>query len=46
MSRVLFAEHRLPAPTLQIVRWIWEDLFSPGPLLERLERAFARGRRL
>jgi len=29
----------------QIVRWIWADLLQPEPLLERLRRAFARGRR-
>ena len=29
----------------QVVRWLWEDLRDPQSLLERLERAFARGRR-
>jgi hypothetical protein len=28
----------------QIVRWIWEDLQRPERLLQRLERAFGRGR--
>jgi hypothetical protein len=29
----------------EVVRWLWEDLRDPRSLLERLERAFARGRR-
>ena len=29
----------------QVVRWIWADLYQPAALLERLNRAFARGRR-
>ena len=29
----------------EVVRWLWEDLRDPRRLLERLERAFARGGR-
>ena len=29
----------------QVVRWIWADLYQPATLLQRLNRAFARGRR-
>lgn len=29
----------------EVVRWIWADLRHPDRLVERLERAFARGRR-
>ena len=29
----------------EVVRWLWEDLKDPQSLRERLERAFARGRR-
>jgi hypothetical protein len=29
-------------PGLQVVRWIWDDLYRPGILRERLLRAFAR----
>lgn len=29
----------------QVVRWTWADIDRPGVLRERLERAFARGRR-
>jgi hypothetical protein len=28
----------------QVVRWIWADLYRPGLLRERLDRAFARAR--
>lgn len=27
----------------QVVRWIWSELYRPDELLERLDRAFARG---
>ena len=30
----------------QIVRWTWADLYAPAALIERLHRAFARGRRV
>jgi hypothetical protein len=30
---------------LQVVRWIWDDLYRPGILRERVLRAFARGSR-
>ena len=29
----------------QVVRWIWAELFRPQIIRDRLERAFARGRR-
>jgi hypothetical protein len=29
----------------QVVRWVWAELFQPAGLIERLNRAFARGRR-
>jgi hypothetical protein len=29
----------------QVVRWTWADLYAPGALVDRLDRAFARGRR-
>ena len=29
----------------QVVRWVWADLYTPATLIERLHRAFARGRR-
>jgi hypothetical protein len=29
----------------QVVRWVWADLADPRALVERLERAFIRGRR-
>jgi hypothetical protein len=27
----------------KVVRWLWEDLYRPGVLRDRLQRAFARG---
>jgi hypothetical protein len=38
-------EDRLRDLGWQVVRWVWADLFAPADLLERLNRAFARGRR-
>ena len=38
-------EDRLRDSGWQIVRWVWADLYAPAPLLERLRRAFLRGRR-
>ncbi len=38
-------EDRLRDLGWQVVRWIWADLFAPAGLLDRLHRAFARGRR-
>jgi hypothetical protein len=29
----------------EVVRWIWSELYRPAALIERLHRAFARGRR-
>lgn len=28
----------------QVVRWVWADLFRPGVIADRLQRAFQRGR--
>lgn len=48
-SDVIFAEKQredaLRDLGWQVVRWLWEDLFHPVQLRERLERAFVRGRR-
>jgi len=30
---------------LQVVRWLWDDLYRPGILRERVLRAFARASR-
>jgi hypothetical protein len=30
----------------QVVRWTWDDLFTPGQVFERLRRAFVRGHRV
>ncbi len=38
-------EDRLRDLGWQIVRWIWADLYAPAAFLERLQRAFVRGRR-
>ena len=38
-------EDRLRDLGWQVVRWIWADLYSPAQLLDRLHRAFTRGRR-
>ena len=38
-------EDRLRDLGWPIVRWIWSDLFAPQSLVERLRRAFVRGRR-
>lgn len=38
-------EDRVRDTGLQMVRWIWADLHEPVRLQDRLERAFARGRR-
>jgi hypothetical protein len=38
-------EDRLRDLGWQVVRWVWSDLFQPAGLLDRLNRAFARGRR-
>jgi hypothetical protein len=38
-------EDRLRDLGWQVVRWVWADLYAPTRLLERLHRAFARGRR-
>lgn len=49
LEEVLFAEKqredRLRDCGWQVVRWVWSDLFYPGRIAERLQRAFARGRR-
>jgi hypothetical protein len=49
IADVVFAEKRredaLRNLGWEVVRWLWEDLKDPRSLLERLERAFARGRR-
>ena len=50
LEAVLFEEKlredRLRDLGWQIVRWVWADLMDPVDLLARLERAFARSRRL
>lgn len=38
-------EDRLRDLGWQVVRWIWADLYAPAPFLQRLHRAFVRGRR-
>lgn len=38
-------EDRLRDLGWQVVRWVWADLFQPAALVDRLNRAFARGRR-
>ncbi len=38
-------EDRLRDLGWQIVRWVWAELFQPAALVDRLNRAFARGRR-
>lgn len=38
-------EDRLRDLGWQVVRWTWAELFQPAALIERLNRAFARGRR-
>lgn len=38
-------EDRLRDLGWQVVRWIWADLYRPAALIDRLHRAFARGRR-
>jgi len=38
-------EDRLRDLGWQVVRWVWAELFSPAALIDRLNRAFARGRR-
>ena len=38
-------EDRLRDLGWQVVRWVWADLYTPAQLLDRLNRAFARGRR-
>lgn len=38
-------EDRLRDLGWQIVRWIWADLYAPTAFLQRLQRAFVRGRR-
>ena len=49
LQDVLVAEKRredaLRDAGWQVVRWIWSELYRPSELLERLDRAFARGRR-
>lgn len=37
-------EDRIRDEGWQVVRWTWDELAEPSALLERLERAFARGR--
>lgn len=37
-------EDRLRDLGWQVVRWIWKELFTPGVIRARLERAFARAR--
>jgi hypothetical protein len=39
-------EDRLRDLGWQVVRWVWADLFAPAAMLDRLNRAFARGRRV
>jgi hypothetical protein len=47
-SDVVYAEKlredRLRDLGWQVVRWSWDDLYRPRVLVERLERAFSRGR--
>jgi hypothetical protein len=38
-------EDRLRDLGWQVVRWVWAELFAPAAMLDRLNRAFARGRR-
>ena len=38
-------EDRLRDLGWQVVRWVWAELFEPAAMLDRLHRAFARGRR-
>lgn len=38
-------EDRIRDEGWQVVRWTWDELAEPAPLIARLERAFARGRR-
>lgn len=49
LEQVLFDEKRredaLRDLGWEIVRWVWSDLRDPAALLERLERAFARGKK-
>jgi hypothetical protein len=37
-------EDRLRDQGWEVVRWIWAELFQPAGLIDRLNRAFARGR--
>lgn len=49
LAEVLYAEKQredaIRDLDWQMVRWITPDIHAPGPVLERLERAFVRGRR-